>query len=294
MITLEPIIISDFLSNKADSGSFLAVLGRPIAHSLSPLIHNYALRKINSKAEYFPILVPSSDESVLHDLIRHPNFRGANVTLPLKQIVGGMVDQNSQEVLITGAANTIYRQHNGDLTAANTDIEGFLAPLTDYSEHLNNSPAIIFGSGGASKAVVYALKLLGMNTLFVVSRNPNQLNWEDCTAISYSDWPDVAKTASLVVNTSPLGMYPNVNDSPVEDQFTPLLENKICYDLVYRPIETRFLNQARLANGIVINGLEMFIGQAAGAFKLFTGNSFPVDEVRNLLQEHFKHEAIGH
>lgn len=287
MNTPEQFTIDDFLSQKADIQPFMAVLGRPISHSLSPLIHNFALQRINNNSIYYPILVPEGHENKLGELFKHPNFRGANVTIPLKQLVSKYVDTSSETVIATGAANTVYLGLDGRIKADNTDIDGFLSPLIPFKPILYGKSALIFGSGGAAKAVVYALKYLGMKSIYIVSRNPDSLDEIDFKAISYSQWITCAEECELIVNTSPVGMYPNVNVSPVNDEEAKYLKGKICYDLIYRPLQTKFLKQASHYEATTINGLEMFIGQAAQAFKLFTSQEFPTSQVRLLLQEHF-------
>lgn len=279
--------IDEFLASKADEHTFMAVLGRPISHSLSPLIHNYALKSIGSTAVYHPIYVPAGMEDKIGVLFSHKNFRGANVTIPLKQLVSTHVERSSETVMATGAANTVYRTPDGTLKADNTDIEGFLVPLLPSKSFLNGKSALIFGSGGAAKAVIYALNFIGMKSVYLVSRNPDSLDSPNFKAVSYSDWVDVVGHCELIVNTSPVGMYPNVGESPVGSESSHLLSGKICYDLIYRPSETKFLKQARQHGAKTINGLEMFIGQAAQSFRLFTNHEFPVFEVRGLLQSYF-------
>lgn len=287
MNTPELFTIDEFLSQKADYQPFMTVLGRPISHSLSPLIHNFALQRINYEAIYYPVLVPEGHENKIGQLFEHPNFRGANVTIPLKQLVSKFVDTLSETVIATLAANTVYRSMDGRIKAENTDIDGFLSPLIPLKSFLYGKSALIFGSGGAAKAVVYALKFIGMKSIYIVSRNPDSLDGIDFKAISYSEWSKYAAECELIVNTSPVGMYPKVDGSPVIDEEAIYLSGKICYDLIYRPQQTKFLKQASQHEAMTINGLEMFIGQAALAFKLFTNQEFPSSEVRLLLQEHF-------
>jgi len=287
MNTPDQFTIHDFLSNKADDHAFLAVLGRPISHSLSPLIHNFALNRINHDAVYYPIFVPEGYEHKLGELFRHPNFHGANATIPLKQLVSKYVDHCSETVIATGAANTVYKAAKGVIKAENTDIDGFLAPLLHLKSSLYGKSALIFGSGGAAQAVIYALKFIGMKSIYLVSRIPDSLDNPDFEAISYAEWGDVVHECEIVVNSTPVGMYPHIENSPVSQDQSHLLNGKICYDLIYRPLETKFLNQAKLNGAKTINGLEMFIGQAAQAFYLFTSREFPTSEVRNLLYKYF-------
>lgn len=287
MNTPDQFNIDDFLSHKADERTFLAVLGRPISHSLSPLIHNYALKRIRYEVVYYPIYVPEGHEEKLGLLFRHHNFRGANVTLPLKQLVPKHVEQCSETVIATGAANTVYKSSRSEIKAENTDIDGFLAPLLPFKSSLFGKSALIFGSGGAAQAVVYALKFIGMKSIYVVSRNPDALESPDFKAISYKEWENIVTGCDIIVNTSPLGMFPSTDHSPIDQKQEYLLTGKICYDLIYRPLETLFLKQAKSNGAITINGLEMFIGQAAQAFRLFTNQEFPTLEVRNLLYKYF-------
>src|SRR5690606_36704039 len=135
---------------------------------------------------------------------------------------------------------------------------------------IKNKDAIIFGSGGASKAAIKALTDMGVAGIYVVSRNPGATTQVGVQPVSYSDWPDLVPNTAIIINASPLGMYPNMHESPVLSDQVSALRGKICYDLVYRPIWTRFLEQAAGVGASCIDGVPMFIGQAAEAFKLFT------------------------
>ena len=173
----------------------------------------------------------------------------------------------------------LYHTNTGSFGGENTDIAGFIAPLNAYTEFLKGRRAVIFGSGGASSAVVYGLKMLGMTNIVVVSRSPEtQGKLEKGVRLAgYDDWMIDGTPTALYVNTTPLGMYPDTGQSPVDDRYISMLSGTICYDIVYRPVRTRFLVQAELAGAQCIYGTEMFLGQASKAFELFFSNGISHD-----------------
>jgi shikimate dehydrogenase len=276
--------IQEFLKSQADAGLFCAVLGCPITHSLSPLIHNMALKSHGLAIVYHPIHVGNAHHHLIKDLVNHPNFVGCNVTIPLKQVVIDYVEVESALVRHIGAANTLYKDDKGNVVADNTDVAGFLDPLRTLFGQVNAQKAIIFGSGGASRAVVYGLNSMGLQDLCVVSRTPTEWSSGQYRSMSYQSWGDEAMDSDIVVNTTPLGMYPNVDASPIEPGQEFVLAGKIWYDLIYRPAKSLFLKQGEAVSGICINGLDMFIGQAARSFEMFTGRVFPKLEARLLLE----------
>lgn len=285
--------LQDFLRHTAPIGRFAVVLGRPIAQSLSPLIHNAAFRHHHLPAEYYPVLVREEDENSISALISHPNFIGANVTSPLKQKVLRFLDVTSDLVAQTGACNTIFKDSNGQICGENTDVSGFQAPLFRFQSELKGKDAIIFGTGGASKAVIKAFRDLDVRRIYAVSRNPHGVDEIGIEPVGYSDWRDLVSETAILVNASPIGMYPNVNDSPVLSGQVAALRGKICYDLIYRPLRTRFLEQAAGAGASCIDGVPMFIGQAAAAFQLFTGKEFPVEKADQLVREKLMEATEG-
>ena len=283
--------LRDFLTQSASNGRFAVVLGRPIAQSLSPLIHNAAFQYHHLDIIYYPIFVSEADESLIPDLLNHPNFVGANVTIPLKQKVEPYLIEVTDLVKHTGACNTIYRNSVGQLCGENTDIFGFQSPLNAFKSEIKHKDAIIFGSGGACKAAIKALKDMKVGGIYVVSRNPGASIQVGVQPVSYRDWPELVSEASILINASPVGMYPNINESPVLSDQVSALRGKICYDLVYRPIWTRFLEQAASVGASCIDGVPMFIGQASRAFKLFTGLEFPSEIADQLVREQLGKES---
>lgn len=265
------------------------LLGHPVAHSWSPLMHNTAARHHNMDARYHAIDLQEQELSQLASHLNDPHFLGANVTIPYKQRIEQFLDSTEDLALEIGAINTITKE-NGHLRGFNTDVTGFLHPLEKNSGVLENGKAVIFGTGGAAKAVVAGLRKIGVRQIYLISRSPGQgtafSKRSNVSVESYSNWTSFAEDAQLIVNTTPLGMHPQTEESPVRDTETSYLKDAICYDLVYNPIETSFLQQASSAGAKeTIGGLEMLIRQAAESFKLWTGKEFPIGKIKAKLDE---------
>lgn len=280
--------LSSFLKNNRSGKPHYVLLGHPVEHSWSPLMHNTALEYHNLDARYYAIDLQTKELGKLASYLNKNAFLGANVTIPYKQVISDYLDTIDSVAQSIGAVNTIICT-DGRLCGTNTDIYGFSAPLQEYSHTLEGGRAIIFGTGGASKAIVAALVEIGMQELYLVSRSPQKIrsfeNEEIVRVISYSEWAAYAGPASLIVNATPLGMTPNTDASPVRSAEQHLLSGSICYDIVYNPAETKFLKQAISAGAATIGGMEMLIQQGSRSFEYWTGYSFPIDNVRNLLYD---------
>ena len=230
-------------------------------------------------------------EPELAELASHLNsdgFRGANITIPYKQMIIDYLDEIDPVAESIEAVNTVVKQQYR-LMGYNTDCAGFLSPLQEYEDSVEGGQAVVFGTGGASRAIVVGLQEMGMEEIFLVSRNPGRItsfsNFERVSVISYEEWPVRAEEAVLIVNATPLGMHPQTAKSPVRDREQQFLSDRICYDIVYNPIETKFLRQAESAGAATIGGLEMLIQQGSRSFELWTGQPFPTDKIRNKLYE---------
>lgn len=276
-------------SNLANEPHFL-VVGNPISHSLSPLMHQFGLDHYGIQASYHALKLKQHEISSFIAWMNRDQFLGCNVTIPFKEQFISLLDESDETVAETGAVNTITKS-GSTLKGFNTDVDGFLKPLWKYEEILHGSRAVVFGTGGASKAVLSGLRRIDVGEVVFVTRNPgthNQSNRfaEDDIPILYIGYDQVeayAEPAALIVNSTPLGMMPNTETSPTDRMESGLLADKICYDLVYNPLETRFLSAARSEGAIIINGLEMFIAQGDEAFRLWTGKSLPYDHVQEIL-----------
>ncbi len=274
------------LSEESNKPHYL-LIGNPVSHSVSPLMHNTSLEYYEMDAKYHAVAVAMSEMPSLVAHFNSESFLGANITIPHKENLLEAVDQLTQEASEIGAINTILKK-DGRLIGHNTDAYGFMIPLEDFLQEIELDRAIVFGSGGATKAILYALNDLGFEEVVMVSRNPAKYsNLEGVELCSYDSWIEYAEDSSLIINATPLGMIPNTEASPVKKHEEEVLEGKLCYDIVYNPRETTFLKQAKRAGGIPIGGLDMLIHQGAKSFQLWTGKEFPVGLVKMRLDEIF-------
>lgn len=269
------------------------LLGDPVYHSLSPLIHNTAFSALGLPFRYAAHRVAVGDEAKLEKLIREidgVSLIGVNVTIPHKSAVVSFLDDLTPIARKVGAVNTIYLE-NGRKVGHNTDVEGFLSPLDGLN--LNNKEVVILGSGGAARAAMVAADSgLNASHISVVSRNLESAS-AACADLSigevktYDELPELLKTASLIVNATPVGMWPETNQSPINNPRL-LSEKHTVYDLIYNPTETELLRSARIQGASTIGGLPMLIAQAAGAFRIWTGSEMPVKDVNWALNNHLK------
>lgn len=264
------------------------VVGHPVSHSLSPLMHNIALRYHDLDAEYIAVDLKPQEITRFASWINRDTFLGCNITIPLKRELITIPDQLSPEAEALGAINTIVKEESGSVIGGhNTDIYGFIQPLIEIGDDLSYGRAIVFGTGGASLAVQYALTDLGYEEIVLVSRTPHRVQTLDYTqhtiVVDYSQWQAYAQEADLVVNTTPLGMSSQRDQSPVEEKDAAFLEETFCYDLVYNPAKTMFLQIAESAGASTMNGLDMLIHQGSRSFELWTGHKFPMKKIKQEL-----------
>jgi len=270
-----------------------AVIGYPLTHSLSPQIHNFAFEKLNIAAAYEKIEIHPDDLANTIQRLKNSNYSGFNVTIPHKQTVMNFLDKIDDDAKEIGAVNTLVKK-GSDWTGFNTDVIGFLTPLIDYKARVKR--CLVMGTGGAARAVIYALsKYITPEKITISGRNikkAQDLSNEfsalfDKVNMNHQALKNVESILSfydLIINTTPLGTYPEVTQSPLSN-LTALTDNTIIYDLVYNPVRTKLWQDTEKTgkNIICINGLEMLIQQAAHAFKLWTNKDMPINDVRNYL-----------
>lgn len=271
----------------------IGILGSPVHHSLSPLIHNTALQ--NQKLNFVYVAVDLPSERLLQGLhgLRALGFAGANVTIPHKESVLPHMDHLSDIAKSTGAVNTIVCKEDG-LYGENTDIGGFLAPLK--GRELDGSSITVLGAGGAARAAVYGLlQAYRPGSLTIVARRLDRAEAlirsfpSSSAELRVSDFASASKhirQSRLIVNCTPVGMYPKVQRTPwtQKEDFSP---GQIVYDLIYRPHPTRLLQEASSRGATVIGGLTMLIEQAAASYRLWTHQRMPVSVVRTALAQVF-------
>ena len=237
------------------------LIGHPLTHSFSKQYFTEKFEKehlTDCKFELFDI--PNiNDLRVI--LAQNPNLKGLSVTIPYKEVVMDYLDEIDDEAKQMGAVNTI-KIENSRLIGFNTDYFGFKQSLKPFLE-ISQERALILGTGGASKAVFHALNSLNINYLFV-SRNPKNDN-----EISYEDVNEyVIRNHQIIVNTTPLGTFPNINEKPAIN-YNEITSKHLLYDLVYNPSETAFLKEGKQRGAMILNGLQMLQLQADKAWEIW-------------------------
>ncbi|MBQ3252950.1 MAG: shikimate dehydrogenase [Acholeplasmatales bacterium] len=230
-----------------------ALLGAKLSHSFSPLIHNEIFKDMNIDASYHLIECESFELNEIISKLKSGEYSGYNVTIPYKKEVMKYLDEISKEALEIGSVNTIALI-NGKTVGFNTDYYGFYNELLHFNVEVNNKECYVLGTGGASLAINKALKDLGGN-VYNVSRNPK--NGE----ISYDDLKD--KNIDVIVNTTPVGMYPNVLNSPLPKDI--VIKANYVLDIIFNPRVTKLLEYAN-SN---MDGLYMLLGQAIKAEEIW-------------------------
>ena len=244
-------------------GTLYGLLGYPLGHSFSRNYFNNKFEAEDIDAEYINFEIP--DINMLMEVIsEYYNLNGLNVTIPYKEQVIPFLDELDEDAANIGAVNVIKIIHNNNdliLKGYNSDVVGFcdsISPL--IKPHMKK--ALILGTGGAAKAVCYGLKKLGIESQFV-SRKKTE------NTITYPEInKDIIDEHHIIVNTTPLGMYPNVDDCP-DIPYELLTEKHLCYDLLYNPDETLFMKNAKGYGATVKNGLEMLLLQAFVSYEIW-------------------------
>lgn len=236
------------------------LIGKSLSHSFSK---NYFEQKFEKEeitdANYS--LFELAELKDFQRLLERENLSGLNVTIPYKEAIIPYLSELDEEAKAIGAVNTIQFTKSG-LKGYNTDVIGFRNSIKPFLENIHTR-ALILGTGGASKAVAYALEQLGIKILYV-SRTPkgeNQINYEDVNQY-------VMKHHLLIINTTPIGTFPNIGEAP-EIPYEYLTHQHFLYDLVYNPAETEFLKHAKTAGAIAVNGEQMLKIQAEEAWEIW-------------------------
>lgn len=256
------------------------IIGHPLGHSLSPLIHNWGFHHVNHKAVYIRWPTPTGKLPEFIAALRTLPIQGVSVTIPHKRAIMPYLDGLTSDALYAQAVNTLFWRDN-ELWGDNTDVLGFLEPLTAKQGRIRT--ALVLGVGGASRAVVRGLKRMGVLHVAVCGRSPEKTKELACEAdcdqlawVERGHW-----CGDLLVNATPLGMSGSLEGiSPWPVNMSAI---RTAYDLVYNPLQTIFLRQAQQAGVQAISGLEMFISQARGQFRLWTKKELPNESVRELL-----------
>lgn len=239
----------------------LGLIGFPLSHSFSMSYFANKFSTLNLENEYRYEKFEIENVEQCKDIFNKPDFLGCNVTIPYKKSIIQFIDEIDSNALEINAINTIVKQSNGKLKGYNTDWVGFARSLTNLNKtHIEK--ALILGSGGSSVSVAYALDQLGIE-YNIVSRNPNQANHT-----SYEIANELLPDVQLVINTTPVGMFPNIDKMPPID-YNSFSKNHVYFDLIYNPSETELLKKVKKKGALVMNGIEMLKYQADAAWELW-------------------------
>jgi shikimate dehydrogenase len=263
-----------------DEPARFALFGNPIAQSLSPLMHTAAFARMGFNADYTAYRAEDAAEIVRQ--IRESGIRGASVTIPFKETVMALLDEVDPAAAAIGAVNTIVNR-NGRLAGYNTDGPGLIRDLGEWIA-IRGKIFVILGAGGAARAAVYSLLEAG-GIPIVVNRTA-----ERARALAYRfgcRWEPAAEIGRLradcLINTTPLGMFPQTERTPVEEKF--LAHFPRVMDMIYNPMRTRLLREAEAAGCSVRSGAGMFVHQGAEQIRLWTGMEPPREEMRRVVME---------
>ena len=270
-----------------------AILGFPIGHSLSPKMHKAAFEAAGfPNYNYIAIPIQTGRLFLAVDGLKGLGFRGANVTIPHKSTIMKFIDAVDSDAMIIGAVNTLVND-GGMITGYNTDVTGFLKSLTEAKFLPEECNAVVLGAGGAARAILWGLCKRRAGYITVGVRNPQKarvladdfsiygnvevLDWQ-----SY-DFRGALQAADILINTTPLGMYPNVDEMPPVD-LKLLPEGALVYDIVYNPAKTKLLQTAESLGYPTLNGLNMLLLQGQEAYRLFTEELPDLDVMRKVVE----------
>ena len=279
--------------------SFIALIGDPVSHSLSPIMQNAALQYLGLDLIYIAIPCRNNDLELVLNSLKKINCKGLNITIPHKEKVYDLCGEISPIANKLKAINTLKLNSNKEWSATNTDVEGFIYPLKNLN--LNNNQSIVLGSGGAARSVIQGLINLNFSTISVVSRNKLSLielvkNFENQIEIrgllkNDSGTDNLIKDADLIVNTTPVGMKTTTNEEdnlPYGELFWRSLNSKtIVYDLIYNPTPTPLLKYSADKGCMTIDGLQMLVAQGMKSLSFWTdGLEVPFHIMNDALKEY--------
>jgi shikimate dehydrogenase len=259
------------------------IIGWPLGHTLSPVLHNWGFARLGIDAVYEAWPLEPGDLPAFIRRMRTEPVSGASVTIPHKRAVMAHLDRITDRARAVGAVNTLYMA--GDLLCGeNTDVAGLAAPLRARGRL--PASALVLGAGGAARAAVVALRELGVADVMVANRTASRAQeLADELAVRAVDWAArMDQDAGIVCNTTPMGMSGDLVDATPwdADRFAP---GMVAYDIVYNPLRTRFLREADAAGCATISGLEMFLHQGLAQFRLWTGLDLDEAGARQVLLE---------
>ena len=262
--------------------NFFGIIGKPLSHSLSPILHNFWFKKYKIHAKYSLIEIEHNEIEGIINKIRSKELQGINVTTPYKQAVIPFLDQIIDDAKETLSVNTISLNKEGKVVGNNTDVygleQGFLNKLK--KQNLEKNKVLVLGAGGVTASVIYALSKKGINQIFIGNRTSRKA--EDIkkkfSFIEVIEWKNIERVAEkmdIIINTTSLGLK---NGNNFEQDFKNVKPNLIYYDIIYNPEETMMIKNFKKKLIKTYNGLEMFIYQGQKSFSLWNKTLPELDE----------------
>jgi len=273
--------------------NILCVIGHPIAHSMSPVMHNAALNDLSLDYVYLAFDIPPNDLEKAILGFKKSNMKGINVTIPHKEAIIPYLDELDPLSKQIGAVNAV-KNEGGVLLGRNTDALGAKQALLDGGFKIEGKKALILGAGGAARAISFALSEK-MDEIFISNRTEERAiklakELHDKTKIkatgkdmSEKTLRSLAYSVDILINTTPIGMYPEIDISPISKDL--LNENLFIFDIIYNPLQTRLLKDAKEIGSKTLNGLDMFVNQGALAFEWWTGKKPNVKLMKEIIIE---------
>lgn len=260
----------------------IALIGNPIEHTISPLIHNTLSKHLGKNLIYVPFKVEKNRLDYVVEAFRELGVIGFNVTVPYKREIMRFVDENTRDALLMGAVNTV-KIIGGKLFGYNTDAEGFARAFKEETGYnFNDKSIIIIGAGGTARAIAVKVAMEGAKRIAIVNRTLSSaqelaelVNYNVSEVVSAFGPNDEAlsllfEESEIIINTTAVGMYPEVEELPFENM-DYIQSYHIVYDVIYNPFETKFLKLAKEKGAVTLNGLGMLIHQAVAAYEIWTG-----------------------
>lgn len=257
------------------------LIGEKLSHSMSPDIFNILFNKYSLKGTYSTFEIDKANFLDTITSLKTLNIKGANVTIPYKIDIIGQLDSVDDSVNKIGACNCI-KIDEGIARGFNTDYYGVKDAFEFNNVDVKDKRCVVLGSGGASKSVIALLQDLNAKSITVVQRVKDDYKNDYIKYINYDELKDI-DNSYLLVNTTPVGMFPNVDKSPVDIEILHKFE--VCFDAVYNPIDTKFLVDAKSLELQTIDGLYMLVGQAINAFTIFNGIEVEKEEFISIYKE---------
>lgn len=290
----------------------IGIIGNPVGHSFSPIMFNAAFNAMNMNYVYVPFKVEKEDLKYAIRGAKAFGLKGLNVTIPHKQKVINELDKFDIMANLIGAVNTINFK-DGKSKGYNTDCMGAIRAIEEVCD-LKNKNVVIVGAGGAARAIAFQIAIEEANNITMINRSSKKaesLIYDIKTLLSadytdnskldditidfshinlnfdYGGLDDIAnslKDADILIDTTPVGMHPNTNDEPIATE-EMMHSDLIVNDIVYNPLETTLLKEAKKANATIISGIKMLLYQGAENFRIWTGKEAPLDVMEKALLE---------